>query len=242
MVVRQPRQVERVWAYLDGFNIYNGLMAKGWGNFRWLDYYALLSKYMRGSQQLVGVKYFTSLMTHQPDRLARQQEYLQALRVRGDVAIVPGKFGSRPVRCRKCGKSFQTPEEKQSDVNLAVELVADAFDGRFDTFLVCSADSDVVPAVRYVKQRFGKAFFLLDPPRRHCDELAELADHLLHSRKQYFRDAQLPDPVEYPGRKGQVKRIHRPPSWASHKAASSLSEPDDDGVVYCLSCQRALPV
>jgi hypothetical protein len=32
--------VERVIAYVDGFNFYHGLMDKGWGRFRWLDYHA----------------------------------------------------------------------------------------------------------------------------------------------------------------------------------------------------------
>jgi hypothetical protein len=97
------------------------------------------------------------------------------------------------------------------------------------------------PAISYVQQRFKKRFILIDSPRRHSDQLAAVADQHLHSRKHYFAQCQLPDPVEYSGTRGRVKRIHCPPSWYSAEVAGSLSEPDDDGVVYCLSCGQARP-
>lgn len=239
---RQTGVIERVAAYLDGFNIYNGMMAKGWGRYRWLDYPALVSRYMRGSQQIVGIKYFTSLMMHQPDRYARQKLYVQALEVRGDVEIIRGEFISQKLQCRKCNKTFKIPREKRTDVNLATHLVADAFDNRFDTFIVCTADSDLLPAVSYVQARFGKRFILIDPPRRHSDELATIANQHLHSRKHYFGQSQLPDPVEYTTRRGRVKRIHRPASWLTAQVAESVSAPDDDGVVHCLSCGQTVSV
>jgi hypothetical protein len=216
-------------------------MAKGWGRYRWLDYPALLTRYMRPPQELVGIKCFTALMTHQPDKYVRQEQYLRALEVRGGIENLPGKFTSRRVHCRKCGKWFRVPQEKRTYVNLATHLVADAFDDSFDTFLLCTADSDLVPAVRYVQERFEKRFFLIDPPRRHSDELSEIADLRLRSREQFFRQSQLPDPVEYATPRGQTKRIHRPASWGTSEVADAWSEPDDAGIVYCLSCHRPWP-
>jgi uncharacterized LabA/DUF88 family protein len=211
--VRQTSPIDRVHVYIDGFNFYNGLIAKGWARYRWLDYPAFMRRYRRDPQVLLAVKYFTSLMMHEPDRLARQQIYLRALEVRGGIEVVPGKFSAKDVRCRKCEKTFSVPEEKRTDVNIATHLVADAFDDQFDTFIVTTADSDLIPAIDYVRQRFGKRFILLDPPRRHSDELAEIADIHLHSREHWLRQCQLPDPVEYTTRKGRIRRIHRPESW-----------------------------
>jgi uncharacterized LabA/DUF88 family protein len=240
--VRPTFDIERVVAYLDGFNIYNGMMAKGWGRYRWLDYPALLRRYLRAPQELVGIKYFTARMTHQPDKYARQQQYLRALEERGGIEILAGKFTSRRVFCRKCSKWFRVPQEKRTDVNLATHLVADAFDDQFDTFLICTADSDLIPAVNYVQERFKKRFFLIDPPRRHSDELAEIADGHLRSNKQFFRQSQLPDPVEYVTRRGKTKRIHKPASWADAGVAEPWSDPDEDGLVFCLTCNQPWPV
>ncbi|HEY7068758.1 MAG TPA: NYN domain-containing protein [Acidimicrobiales bacterium] len=199
-----------------------------------------MSRYLREPQQLTGLKYFTSRMTHQPDRLARQDTYLRALEVRGGVETIAGKFTSRLVRCRKCGKSFRLPQEKRTDVNLASHLVADAFDDRFDTFMLCTADSDLVPAVSLVQERFARRFILIDPPRRHSDELAAMADIHLHARETYYRQSQLPDPVEYTTRTGKVRTIARPRSWLTSEGAPSTSRPDDDGVTRCLSCLQPI--
>lgn len=238
--VGQNGDIERVAAYLDGFNVYNGMITKGWGRYRWLDYSALMARYLRDGQHLVGVKYFTSHMVHQPDRFERQRLYLKALEVRGGLDIVAGKFTSRLVRCKGCGKRFKVPQEKRTDVNLATHLLADAFDDLFDTFFVCTADSDLIPAVSYVQRRFRKRFLLIDPPRRHSDELAEIADAHLHSREYYYRQSQLPDPVEYVTKKGRTRRIHRPPSWSTSATAPPFSEPDDEGVVHCVVCCQPL--
>jgi hypothetical protein len=231
--------IERVSAYLDGFNIYNGMMAKGWGHYRWLDYRALLHRYMRPPQELGPVKYFTSRMTHQPEKHARQALYIRALQVRGGIEIIDGTWTMKPVKCTKCKRYFKVPQEKRTDVNLATHLVADAFDDRFDTFVLVTADSDLIPAISYVKERFGKRFMLVDPPRRHDGTLRALADLHLHSRKDFYRQSQLPDPVEYRTRRGRTKRIHRPPSWSrTLRSADPMSI--EAGNSYCVTCR--LPV
>lgn len=232
--------IERVLTYLDGFNIYNGMIGKGWGRYRWLDYPAPMRRYMRGPQQLVGIKYFTAPMTHQPDRYARQKLYLEALEARGHIDIIQGQFTTQSHRCKKCGKSFKVPREKCTDVNIALHIVVDAYEDRFDTFMICTADSDLTPAIRHVQNQFHKKFILLDPPRRHSGELASLADQRLRSRRPWFHQCQLPDPVEYLTRRGRTRRIHRPPSWATNEVTSSISEPDDDGVLSCLTCGQVL--
>lgn len=232
----------RVAAYLDGFNIYNGMMDKGWGRYRWLDYHALMARYLRGEQHLVGVKYFTSRMTHQPDKWNRQQQYLRALEVRGQVEILAGEFQKKPMRCPKCEKWFKVWQEKKTDVQLATHLVADACQDAFDTFILCTADSDLVPAAEYVKRRLGKWFILVDPPRRHSDDLADLADQHLHSREHFYRQSQLPDPVEHPTPRGRIARIHRPPLWTTRDPGDASAAVDDGEIDLCFRCRQPLPV
>lgn len=188
-------------------------MAKGWGRFRWLDYRALIERFVLDGQSLEFVKYFTTRVTHQPKSLARQDNYLLALAHRGGIEIIPGVFEKRQVQCQsECGRWYRRPQEKRTDVNIATHLVSDAYEDRFDTFILICADSDLVPAADHLIRRHGKRMILIDPPRRHSDELAELAHAHLRVSSSRLNQSQLPDPVEIPKRKG-TRRIYKPDTW-----------------------------
>src|SRR5262245_44123250 len=95
-------EVEPVIAYIDGYNFYHGLMDKGWGRYRWLDYRALMTKYLRDDQQLVAVKLFTVLRSHPPERYKRHKVYLDALTRHSQVETIYGKHHLRPITCPLC--------------------------------------------------------------------------------------------------------------------------------------------
>ncbi|MCS6861184.1 MAG: hypothetical protein NZT92_12780 [Abditibacteriales bacterium] len=52
--------MERVIAYVDGFNLYFGLRSRGWRRYYWLNLQALALNLLKPSQQLVFTKYFTA--------------------------------------------------------------------------------------------------------------------------------------------------------------------------------------
>ncbi|MGH9629467.1 MAG: NYN domain-containing protein [Bryobacteraceae bacterium] len=47
--------------------------------------------------------------------------------------------------------------EKMTDVNIAVELLQDAFQGAFDTAILISADSDLIAPIAAVRRLSGEA-------------------------------------------------------------------------------------
>ena len=65
---------------------------------------------------------------------------------------------------KACSHRFKIPGEKLTDVNIAVEMVSDAFEDKFDTALLISADDLVAPVkkVRSLCKRVIVAF----PPGR----------------------------------------------------------------------------
>ena len=65
---------------------------------------------------------------------------------------VMGRFKDKPVTCRSCGNHWNSPEEKQTDVNLALWLVREAFRSKYDEAFLVTQDSDLVPAVSLVKE------------------------------------------------------------------------------------------
>lgn len=215
----QEQVRERINVYIDGFNFYHGLMAKDWGRYRWLDFVALFRRRIRPGQELGTIKYFTAIVSHQPAKIPRQETFLRALEVRGGLTVIRGSFELREVKCARCDQWYKRPREKQTDVNIASHLVADAYEDAYDTAWLVSADGDLAPAVRLVQERRNRTVVLIDPPRRHSDELEGVADRHWHFSEAHMRQSQLPNPVEHE-RRGRVKRIYRPDGWGPPSASN----------------------
>jgi hypothetical protein len=58
---------------------------------------------------------------------------------------VLGRYQTKRMTCRQCGSAWTSYEEKETDVNIAVALVADAAASASDVALIISADSDLCP-------------------------------------------------------------------------------------------------
>ncbi|HLT63388.1 MAG TPA: NYN domain-containing protein [Pseudohongiella sp.] len=137
----------RVVSYIDGFNLYFGLKSKGWKRYYWLDLSALSESLLIPGQELQSTHYFTSRLTPTSVNWAdkqRQDTYLDALQARNNVFIHYGHYLKKTRECRQCKANWPDYEEKMTDVNIAVQLLADAYDDKFDTAIIISADSDLV--------------------------------------------------------------------------------------------------
>ena len=144
----------RVIAYIDGFNLYYGMRSKGWRRYYWLDLNRLSERLLRSGQTLAGVKYFTARVL--PDensvgKARRQNIYLEALETLPDLSIHYGYYLPKTQRCSDCGATWQTYEEKMTDVNIAVELLGGAQGYAFDTAILVSGDSDLTRPVQAVQ-------------------------------------------------------------------------------------------
>ena len=166
---------ERIVALIDGYNFYHPIEShlKATGqNLKWLDYRAMLDKYVKTdsrfkSATLHEVFFFTAIASWRgPESVARHQTYLNALRHTG-VNVVQGQFKRKDRSCPKCFHHWQGHEEKETDVKIALKLLELAMNDDFDTCFLCSADSDMIPAVKMLNQCFPKKrVCLISPPSR----------------------------------------------------------------------------
>ncbi len=127
--------MNRLIAYVDGFNLYFGLRSRRWRRYYWLDLNRLVQNLLRPDQVLVETKYFTSRISApvaDPQKARQQVAYLEALQTLPGVRIFFGHYLENPICCRRCGATWMSHDEKMTDVNLATELLTDAFDDRFD--------------------------------------------------------------------------------------------------------------
>ena len=149
--------MRRVCVYIDGFNLYFGLKSKNWKHYYWLDMRRLAESLLKPYQKLEFVRYFTSRISKNstsPDKVKRQAIYLEVLQTLPDFAIHYGHYLQKQRKCRNCDKTWETYEEKMTDVNIAVQLLSDAQDDRFDTAIMISGDSDLTSPVSEVLRRY----------------------------------------------------------------------------------------
>jgi len=202
--------VQRIGVYIDGFNLYFALKRLGWQRYYWLDVLALARGLLRANQELTVAKYFTARLTGASEKRKRQIDYLDALEGLQDLKILYGRYKREELNCDKCKHVTWVPKEKMTDVNIAVEIMRDLFQDRWDRVILVSADADLVPPLRAVETLFPeKERMLVLPPDRECQELWQVCGIRLKLGEERLKRCQLPDPS--PGKKGFP--IARPDSW-----------------------------
>jgi hypothetical protein len=204
--------VATVIAYVDGFNLYHGLHDKYGRRYLWLDLGHLVQR-LRPGDQVVAVRYFTALVRDDAPALARQRTYLDALSAHSDrrVEIVLGRYQSKTISCRQCGSTWPSYEEKETDVNIAVSIVADAAAGASDLALIISADSDLCPAIRTARSlNSRRGMIAAFPPRRSSFEIRSLIRGAFTVAAVDLRNSLLPDTVNDPATGRTYKR---PGKW-----------------------------
>ena len=115
--------MERIIVYIDGFNLYFGLRTKGWMRYYWLNLGKLSHNLLKSDQKLLSTKYFTSRISGPADKVKRQGIFIEALETLKNFHIFYGHYLTNTIECRKCGDIFPKPNEKMTDVNIAVEMV-----------------------------------------------------------------------------------------------------------------------
>ncbi len=107
-----------------------------------------------------------------------------------------GEFRRRDKFCPNCKKPYVSHEEKQTDVNIALHLFKLAIEDRYDTALLLSGDSDLLPSIRAAKATFGsKRIGVLIPIGRRAEELKNECDFFTKIREKNLAKCVFENPV-----------------------------------------------
>jgi uncharacterized LabA/DUF88 family protein len=202
---------KRAAFYFDGCNLYHALDALRQRHLKWLSLHDLGNLLIPSrDEELRSVVHFSAYLTHKPDKLVRHRSYVAALEATG-VECVLGRFKYSDVRCRNCGSQWRSYEEKETDVNIGIRIVRDAFRDVFDVYYLVSADTDLAPAIRLLKKEFPqKEFVSVATPRRpHSSEFLRLADRTIKITENALAKCLLPARIA--GKEGKV--IVRPAQY-----------------------------
>ena len=146
------------------------------------------------------------------DQSLRQSAFFQANKENSKFRLILGKYLKKDITCFNCGHKIHTHEEKETDVRIATQIVADAYQNNCDLAIVVSADSDMIPAIELAIES-GHKVVIYFPPYQYSSNLASMASSKPVQLKQYesrFRQCLLPDVVHLAIPDFD---LHIPPKW-----------------------------
>jgi hypothetical protein len=195
-IKRQEPPPKRVCVYIDAFNMYHAIDALGDHTLKWVNLRKLSEGFLRPGEVLSDVHFFTAVLNWNHEKQLRHRNYLAALRAVG-VTVHEANFKTAIRVCPRFSHKCKFREEQQTDVAIAVKLVADALLGVIDRAILVTADSDQIPAARFVQNLPNVSLSLVFPPDRksHARELGSIIPDRLELTEGRLRNCPLPRTV-----------------------------------------------
>lgn len=219
--------------YIDGYNLYYGVLRHT--PYKWLDIvklFSFIAKENNPECEIVAVKYFTApikirLANHGEASQKSQRDYQRALSllypetfevIQGFFNLSEGWYPAYkdPIDRNDTIRAWNL-EEKQTDVNIALNLYRDVYLKNIEQCILVSNDSDLIPALKAIKEdfpftRLGAVMPILFSNRnnRPANKGIEVITHWTRSyiRAEELEKFQLPEKI--PTRK---KPIIKPNYW-----------------------------
>lgn len=201
--------MQRVTVYVDGFNFYYGLrtqkrLNRQWLKSYWIDLVCFFEKFLGENQVLEKVVYFTASPLSR-DKSARQSAFLNANKlINGNrFEVVRGKYLEKTIKCPNCHYTIIRPEEKKTDVNISIRMIADCVQDKTDIVILVSGDSDLVPPIEFIQKNYpSKKVRVYFPPSISSSNLtSNMKSHrgkvvFLQNNFKKFEDSAMPEVVE----------------------------------------------
>ncbi len=143
---------EKVAVYIDGSNFYHYLKDKEISFPKGQKFnFKLFVDFLVGNRECVSKRYYTGIFRN-TDSSSKSQEL-----VRGQQKFLSEieKDGFVIKRGRIMYDSGKT-REKGTDVKIAADLIIGAVDNLYDTAILVSSDTDLIPAIKYIRYKKKK--------------------------------------------------------------------------------------
>ena len=189
----------RVNAYIDGYNLYHAEVNLNDNRLKWVNLRALCQHFCKSDDKLDKVWYFTAYAEYYKDdpqkayKIENHKKYINDFLKGFGVTTKLGKFN-------------KSKKEKQTDINLALQLYGDAIYNRFDKAFLVTADTDFVAAINKIRKNNetnNKQIIILAPHK--CPKNSfEKADEVMFLQRKDFAEHLLP---KY-GKNGELMPIY----------------------------------
>lgn len=222
--------------YVDGYNLYYGCLRNT--TYKWLDLKKFLTHILHQqdpNSELISIKFFTApvitkFATQGPLAQNSQQNYHRALETLypGLIKIINGYYNaekshamlhlSPPNKQQRC--YVWKLEEKQTDVNLALEAYCDATKSHVEQMVFVTNDTDQEPTLKAIRKDFQEKIKIgvvlpikentnATTSRPGNERLSKYADWTRkHIKNDELANSQLPDLIST-----KKKPIRKPNYW-----------------------------
>ena len=217
LIIKSIQLTKRSIVYIDGFNFYYGALKSS--SYKWLNIQTYFER-LRSDDDVQKIWYFTARVSGAASD--RQSSYLDALSTLPKVEIKYGLFKNKNQHCKVSSctlpnsqKKYKVPEEKGTDVNIALQMLDDSYQELCDRIILVSGDSDLVPAIEIVKKRHPRIKISVyipatNPKRGAACELRNSADHdHTLTPNNLMMQSQFPSSI----RMSPTKKIMKPSTW-----------------------------
>jgi len=143
--------MERISVFIDGANFYGGIKSinEFYSEFNF-DFERYMKNITKG-KKLVDVYYFIAPLKQQynPNKYSKQQKMFARFK----------KLGWHVVLCKRKKRDMEGGEKhiiKEDDIRLALSMLKDAYNNKYDTAYLFSGDGDFVPLPEFIGEKGKK--------------------------------------------------------------------------------------
>lgn len=188
---------KRIYAYYDGSNFYHHCL-QNYG-IKDINFFDMTNQLLfLEKEELIKIKYFNCPISRQEDadKYAEQQRFFNALRKTPLLQLLLGNLVKRSLKkinidcsscghqkadclkCPKCKKDIDIKNcfkytEKGVDVKLAINILLDALQDKYDIALLFSSDADYSPTIKHVVKQLKKEVIYCYFPNPKTSELIQ---------------------------------------------------------------------
>jgi hypothetical protein len=205
--------------YVDGFNLYHSINDLNKPYLKWVNLKKLAQIISpSATEEIVRVVFCTAPYPGDDQKLWRHSQYVNALIAAG-VACVKGHFVHEDDHCKNCRVTARKLTEKETDINLALSLINDAWLGIYEKAYLLSGDSDQAATAKLFNKQFpAKELISVSTPGRNFSlHILNYAHGKIKINEDHLERALFPRVVFNPnGRSAQRPREYDPPNGWVH--------------------------
>lgn len=174
--------------FIDGFNLYHFLNGKHYKNpdkhYKWINYRSLAKSLLPSNSEIISIKYFSAYAKWDRGKVTRHRLFKRILED-DNIEIRMNKFQAKSKNIiiddstsskmyTFFGRTFPgkriegyTHEEKQTDVDIGVQMYRGASKGQYDIALLISGDTDFEPVLKQIKADYPKKWIIVAVPNKN---------------------------------------------------------------------------
>lgn len=182
--------------FIDGFNFYHALRRLDGSHLKWVNLRKLMERQTSKTESIERIYYFSAYADWLPGPRSRHEKYVAALSA-VEVDIILGNFKKKDRFCSHCRQTTVGHEEKETDVNIALCLLNEAYKDTYDRAYIVSRDSDLKPAIAMVRSQFPKKEVIVVAPPHfgHSTDLLGVSSGKRKITRKQIEDCLFPEIV-----------------------------------------------